>query len=148
MTSNPRLRLVESGGATVDVSAALEPPEFGGNDGGREPPHNDNMEARVKALEDAIKNLPTKADFAELRADMVEGREGVHKLLIENSRWTHTALVSMLSVTVIGIIGLLFTIWNATKTTAPQANTPVITVPAPTPNIVINVPSAAPAPQQ
>ena len=35
-------------------------------DGGG-PPHNDGMEARVKSLEEAIKNLPTKADLAELR---------------------------------------------------------------------------------
>lgn len=109
--------------------------------------YNDGMEARVTALEEAVKNLPTKADFAELRADMAEGREAVHKLLLENSRWTHTALVSMLSVAVLGILGLLFTIWNATKPAVAQANAPVISAPAPVPNIVINVPPSA-VPQQ
>nr|WP_279087943.1 hypothetical protein [Comamonas thiooxydans] len=47
-------------------------------DGGGEPPHNDPMEARVKALEEAVKNLPTKTDLDGLRqatkADMVELR--------------------------------------------------------------------------
>lgn len=34
----------------------------GGGDG-----YNGGMEARIKSLEEAVKNLPTKADFAELR---------------------------------------------------------------------------------
>ena len=37
---------------------------IGGGSGGG---HNEGMETRVKALEEAVKNLPTKADFAELR---------------------------------------------------------------------------------
>ena len=115
--------------------------------GGGDPPHNGDMEARIKALEEAVKNLPTKTDFAELRADMAEGRESVHKLLVENSRWTHTALVSMLSVCVIGILGLLFTIWNASKSTAHQTPSAVVQQPYPQPPIIINVP-AAPAPSQ
>lgn len=114
-------------------------------DGGGEPPHNGDMEARVKSLEEAIKNLPTKTDFAELRADMAEGREAVHKLLVENSRWTHTALVSMLSVCVLGILGLLFTIWNASKNTAPQASSAAVHQPYQQPPIIINVPAASPA---
>lgn len=110
------------------------------------PPHNEDMEARIKALEEALKNLPTKTDFAELRADMAEGREAVHKLLVENSRWTHTALVSMLSVCVIGILGLLFTIWNASKSTAHQAPAAVVQQPYQQPPIIINVPAAQPTP--
>lgn len=100
------------------------------------------MEARIKALEEAVKNLPTKTDFAELRADMAKGRESVHKLLVENSRWTHTALVSMLSVCVIGILGLLFTIWSASKDAAHQAPAAVVQQSP----IIINVPAAQPPP--
>lgn len=105
-----------------------------------EPPHNGDMEARLAALESAVKELPTKVDFAELRADMSEGREAVHKLLLENSRWTHTALVSMLSVAVIGILGLLFTIWNATKSSV--SNQPAVVQPSQQPPIIINVPTS------
>lgn len=97
------------------------------------------MEARIKALEEAVKNLPTKTDFAELRADMAKGRES---LLVENSRWTHTALVSMLSVCVIGILGLLFTIWSASKDAAHQAPAAVVQQSP----IIINVPAAQPPP--
>ena len=112
-----------------------------------EPPDNGGMEARLATLEQAVKELPTKVDFAELRADMSEGREAVHKLLLENSRWTHTALVSMLSVAVIGILGLLFTIWNATK---PSSNHPpaAIAQPSQQPPIIINIPPLAAPPAQ
>lgn len=113
-------------------------------DGGP-PTDNGAMEARIKALEDAVKELPTKADFAALRADMAEGREGVHKLLLENSRWTHTALVGMLSVSVIGIIGLLLSIWNANKPASTPPSPPAVAQPAQQPPIIINVPSAGAA---
>ncbi|MFE1574339.1 hypothetical protein ACFIQG_21465 [Comamonas odontotermitis] len=113
-----------------------------------EPPHNGDMEARITALEEAVKNLPTKTDFAELRADMAEGREAVHKLLLENSRWTHTALISMLSVAVIGILGLLFTIWNATKPASVSTSAPAIVQPSQSPPIIINVPGPATNPAQ
>lgn len=113
---------------------------------GGPPTDNGHMEARVKALEEAVKNLPTKTDFAELRADMAEGREAVHKLLVENSRWTHTALVSMLSVCVIGILGLLFTIWNASKGVTHQAPSATVQQPYQQPPIIINVPAAQSTP--
>ncbi len=124
--------------------------------GGGEPPHNGGMEARVTVLEEAVKNLPTKtdldglrqatkADLAELRADMAEGREAVHKLLVENSRWTHTALVGMLSICVIGILGLLFTIWNASKSTAHQASAAAVQQPYQQPPIIINIPATSPS---
>lgn len=105
--------------------------------------HNGGMEARVTALEEAVKNLPTKTDFAELRADMAEGREAVHKLLLENARWTHTAVIGMISVSVIGILGLLLTIWNTAK---PPPQQQAISQPSQLPPIIINVPQAAPAP--
>ncbi|MCT9812447.1 hypothetical protein N0K08_17525 [Acidovorax sp. Be4] len=113
--------------------------------GGSPPSDNDGMEMRVKSLEEAVKNLPTKTDFAELRADMAEGREAVHKLLLENARWTHTALLGMISVAVIGILGLLLTIWNTAKQHPQQQ---AISQPAQQQPIIINVPQPAPAPAE
>ena len=43
------------------------PPNEPPTDSRRSDGDNEDMEARVKALEEAVKNLPTKADFAELR---------------------------------------------------------------------------------
>ncbi|MDH1337440.1 hypothetical protein N5D77_25475 [Comamonas thiooxydans] len=85
-------------------------------DGGGEPPHNDGMEARVKALEDAVKNLPTKADFAELRADM-------HKNTVEVQRWMIATVIALF----LGFSGLFFTMNNSTKPVAPAtAQQPII----------------------
>lgn len=108
---------------------------------------NDDMEARVKALEEAVKNLPTKTDFAELRtdfatlrADMAKSQSDMHKAIADNHRWTHGALIGIASIGVVGIIGVMGAIWNAGKPS---------TTPAPAgqqqPPIIINVP-AAPAP--
>lgn len=115
-------------------------------DGGDEPPHNGEMEARVTALEEAVKNQPTKADFAELRADIAKGQADMHKAIADNHRWTHTALVSMISVAVIGIIGLLVTIWNASKPHNAQPQAPIAQAPTQQQPIIINVPAASAAP--
>ncbi|WP_115678408.1 hypothetical protein [Cupriavidus neocaledonicus] len=110
-----------------------------GIDNGGGPPDDGSMEARVKALEDTLTairsdldvvkaNYATKADVAEIRAD-------IHKAIAENARWTHTAMIGMFSAFVLGVFGLLFTIWNAAKPAATpaaqQASAPiVIQVPA------------------
>lgn len=141
---------------------------------------NDDMEARVTALEEAVKNLPTKADldgmrqatkadldgmraevkadFSELRAelrtdmagmraDIAKSQADMHKAIADNHRWTHTALVSMISVAVIGILGLLVTIWNASKPQNAQTQASIAQTPAQQQPIIINVPPSA-APQQ
>ena len=51
----------------IDAQRRLRAIEKKMADGGGSPPHNGDMEERVKALEEAVKNLPNKADFAELR---------------------------------------------------------------------------------
>ena len=109
------------------------------------PPHNDGMEARLAALEDAVKGLPTKADFAglradfsELRADLAKGQADMHKAIADNHRWTHGALVGIAGLSVAGVIGMMATVWNASKPgptptpTAQQAPI-IINVPAPPP---------------
>jgi hypothetical protein len=112
-------------------------------DGGP-PADNGGMEARIAALEEAVKNLPTKTDFAELRADIAKGQADMHKAIADNHRWTHGALIGIASIGVVGIIGVMGAIWNAGKPTAPSA---APTISAPAPNIVINVPPSA-TPQQ
>jgi len=125
-------------------------------DGGGPGDYNGKMEARVSALEEAVKNLPTKADldglreanradFAELRADIAKSQADMHKAIADNHRWTHTALVSMISVAVIGILGLLVTIWNAGKPHNAQPQPPAVQAPASQQPIIINVPAASPA---
>lgn len=91
---------------------------------------DEGMELRVKALEDAVKNLPTKTDFAELRADM-------HKNTIEIQRWMITTVIALF----LGFSGLFFTMNNSSKTPASTA------APSQQP-IIINVPQAAPAPSR
>lgn len=137
-------------------------------DGG--PPHNDEMEARIKALEEAVKNLPTKADMGDLRkemktdwseftnaskadfaalradiakgqADMAKGQADMHKAIADNHRWTHVALMGLAAFSVAGIVGVMGTIWSIGKPAAPQASAPQASQP-----IIINVPQAAPAP--
>lgn len=113
------------------------------NNGG--PPHNGEMEARVKSLEEAVKNLPTKTDFAELRADITKSQADMHKAIADNHRWTHGALIGIATIGVVGIIGVMGAIWNAGKPPAPHSSPVVSTAPAPQP-IIINVPTPA-APQ-
>ncbi|WP_150124069.1 hypothetical protein [Cupriavidus nantongensis] len=77
-------------------------------------------------------NYATKADVAEIRAD-------INKAIAENNRWTHTATLGMFGTFVLGILGLMFTIWNASKPpSAPAAQV------ATQPPIIINVPGQAP----
>lgn len=114
--------------------------------GDGEPPDNDAMTARISKLEEAIANLPTKVDMAELRADIAKGQADMHKAIADNHRWTHGALIGIATVGVIGVIGVIGTIWNAGKPGAPTA------APAAQPPIVITIPqgyergNAAPAP--
>lgn len=113
-------------------------------DGGGSPPHNGDMEERVKALEEAVKNLPTKADFAELRADVKTGisdlRAEMHKTNIDIHKWMIGTVIGLF----LGFGGLFLAMSNALKqpSTSPTA---AIAQPATQPPIIINVPGAPPA---
>ncbi|MEQ6471536.1 hypothetical protein [Comamonas sp. wu1-DMT] len=113
-------------------------------DGGGAPPHNDGMEERVKALEEAVKNLPTKADFAELRADVKTGisdlRAEMHKTNIDIHKWMIGTVIGLF----LGFGGLFLAMSNALKQSSP-APAPAIAQPATPSPIIINVPSSAPA---
>jgi len=109
----------------------IDPPGGGGDNG--------DMEARVIKLEEAIANLPTKVDFAELRADIAKGQADMHKAIADNHRWTHGALIGFVTLAVVGIVGVMGTIWNLGKPVpAPAAQS------TPQAPIIINVPSQAP----
>lgn len=103
---------------------------FGGGGSGGD---NSVMESRVKALEEAVKNLPTKTDFAELRADM-------HKNTIEIQRWMITTVIALF----LGFSGLFFTMNNSSKTSAPTAGPSqqpiIITIPSATPPATVTSP--------
>ncbi|MDP4076245.1 hypothetical protein [Acidovorax sp. A1169] len=107
---------------------------------GGEPPDNGEMDARVKRLEDAIAELPTKANFAELRADIAKGQTDMHKAIADNHRWTHTALVGFAGLAVVGILGVMGTIWSIGKPTTP------VTAPAAVSPVTINMPGSQAVP--
>lgn len=107
---------------------------------GDEPPHNGEMEARVKALEEAMKNLPTKADFEALRADVKTGvsdlRAEMHKSSIDIHKWMIGTVIGLF----LGFGGLFLAMSNGLK----QQPAPLPTASQPQP-IIIAVPQSAPA---
>ena len=135
-----------------DIRPASRATSFDGGGGGGD---NGGMELtdRVAHLETDMKDvrdrlariesgMATKDELktmqAEVRADVAEIRSDIHRAIAENQRWTHTAMVGMFSITVLGIGGLLMTIWNASK---PAPAPAALQQPAP---IVIQVPVPAP----
>ncbi len=108
---------------------------------GGPPADNGGMEARVTALEEAVKNLPTKADFAELRADVKTGiselRAEMHKTNIDIHKWMIGTVIGLF----LGFGGLFLAMSNALK--SPSATTSQSSsLQTPAPNIIINVPPA------
>jgi hypothetical protein len=113
----------------------------GGDDGGMT-----LLEQRISAIETLIPTLATKPDLAPLatkadlsgfRADVADIRTDIHKAITENSRWTYTATIGMFTAFVLGVTGLLFTMYNASKQAPPRAEPTAI---AP---IVIQIPNQA-----
>lgn len=115
----------------------------GGGFNGGEPPDEGGTEGRLRALERSVAvikaNIVTKADISEVRADIHKAIADINKVILECSRWNHVSLVAMFGAFVLGVIGLLVTIWNVGK---PQAPATATHGSAP---VVIQVP-AAPAP--
>lgn len=122
----------------------------------KEEPHNVDMEARLLALESAIKELPTKADLVEfrltsqadsanLRADFADFRSevktGVSELRAEMHK-TNSEILKWMIATVIGLFlgfgGLFLAMSNALK--APASLAPLATTQTQQPPIIINVP--------
>jgi hypothetical protein len=105
-------------------SGPIDPPGSGGNNGG--------MEHRVTALETRLDTvLPTlasKADIADVRADIQRGTSETHK-------WMIATVIGLF----LGFGGLFLAMSNALKPAAPH--------PTPQQPVIINVPAPA-APQQ
>lgn len=106
---------------------------------GGPPSDNDQMEARVKALEEAVKNLPTKADFAELRSDvkssMADLRAEMHKGNIDIHKWMIGTVIGLF----LGFGGLFLAMSNALKS-APASTQ---TTQAPSAPIIITLPQSS-----
>ncbi|UVE57646.1 CCDC90 family protein [Burkholderia sp. EMB26] len=111
-------------------------------------------EARISELEKLVQTLATKSDieklstksdsdvlraelkseFQTLRADFEKAirsisdiRTEIQKSITENGRWSHTAIWAIITSFLIGLIGLLFTIWNANKShDVKQATSPAV----------------------
>jgi hypothetical protein len=99
-------------------------------------------ERRISTLETALPMLATKSDLAqlaskadlsELRAEVADIRGDIHKAIAENAKWTHSAVIGMFTAFVIGVGGLVFTIWNSSRQQSDASE-------APGP-IIINIPS-------
>lgn len=106
-------------------------------DNGGGPPHDGNMDARLTALEtrfDAVlPTLATKADMAELRAD-------VHKINAEIKGWTLATMITIIGTMLAAIFGIsqIYKSTNTPQAPAQQSSPIIINVPAASP------PAAAP----
>ncbi|WP_155873896.1 hypothetical protein [Achromobacter xylosoxidans] len=112
----------------------------GGDNGGMD--RFDHLEKRVEEIDDRLGRIETSLVALEggLSSKMEALRADIHKSVSENNKWTHTATVGMFSAFILGVLGLLFTIWNAGK--APTA-------PLPTPQqgpVIITIPTTPAAP--
>lgn len=122
--------------------------EFDGGGGGGE---NSGMEARVSALEEAVKNLPTKADLEALRldskVDLTEVKLGLKSDLLA----AESALIKWIVGTAIGLGAAGITVMTFVLNNAvPKTPTAISQPAAGQQPIIINVPSASapPAPQK
>ncbi|MEX3972231.1 hypothetical protein [Paraburkholderia caribensis] len=165
--NEPHARFVDR---LESLGRALSTATVDGGGGGGDDGTMDH-ESRITELEKIVPTLatkadvaalPTKSDFADLRADFADFkaemaghksgiadiRADIQKSITENTRWTHTALVAMIGAFLVGVTGLLFTIYNATKPGAPRSE-PVSQPAAMTPQqpIIINIPPAPAAAQ-
>lgn len=108
---------------------SIDPPGGGGDNG--------KMEARVTRLEETIAGLPTKADFADLRADVKTGiaelKTEMHKNSIDLHRWMLGTVIGLF----LGFGGLFLAMSNSFKQPAPLA-----AAASSQPPIIINVPAA------
>ncbi|RKL15376.1 hypothetical protein BFJ72_g15350 [Fusarium proliferatum] len=131
----------------------------GGGGGG----YHERMEARVSALEEAVKNLPTKADMDGLRqatkadlevlrlatkADLMEVKLGLKSDLLA----TENGIIKWMVMTAVGLGAAAITVMTFVLNNAtPKAPTAISQPAASQQPIIINVPPASPAqaaPQQ
>lgn len=108
----------------------------------------DIIDGRLGRIEGDVTTLST--DVGAIKTSLVtfEGklttavealRGDIARAISENHKWTHTAMLGMFSTFVLGVLGLLFTIWSTSKATAPP------TLPQ-QPPIIITIPSSSVAP--
>lgn len=90
--------------------------------GGSEPPHDDNMEHRVTALETRLDTilptLATKADIGEIRSDL-------HRNDAAIKSWMVATFIALF----LGFAGLFFTMTSSLRSgehTTPQPQAPIV----------------------
>ncbi len=99
------------------------------------------MRERVAVIETTLRSLATKADVERMRNEFQEAALAVSN---DVKKWTLTTSWTVIAVGVIGLFGLLFTIYNANRAVPQSA--PSATQPAP---IIIQMPpppASAPTP--
>lgn len=122
--------------------------------------YHDRMEARVSALEEAVKNLPTKADMDGLRqatkadlevlrlatkADLMEVKLGLKSDLLA----TENGIIKWMVMTAVGLGAAAITVMTFVLNNAtPKAPTAISQPAASQQPIIINVPPASAPPAQ
>lgn len=99
-----------------------------------------NVRERIAIIETTLKSLATKGDVERMRNEM---QESVLAISNDLKKWTLATSWTVIAVGVIGLFGLLFTIYNANKQD-PRLGSQAPIQPAP---IVIQVPAPPPPAQ-
>ncbi len=143
-TSNV-FKMPRSGGVDmVDIGGS----NGGGVDGGGDGPQDGDMRERVARIEATLEGLATKADVVTLGKEISGELNNTAKDLFKEfhhtvgdyKKWTLTVSWSVIAIGIVGVLGLLFTIYNTNnrvsnqqpvvrELSAPSAAGPIIIYP-------------------
>lgn len=113
-------------------------------DGGDEPPHNDRMEARIAALEESVKSLPTKADLEALRLSSKGDLTEVKLSLKSDLLAAENGIIKWMVITAVGLGAAAITVMTFVLNNATPKAPPAVSQPAASQQpIIINVPGGS-----